>query len=347
MCQFFTIGAEMEISCASLFYDYPEALVPTEPTDDFRTLLYDQGHIGEINKTQILDLFRNGDLLVLNNTKVDKRRVYTKNGLEILFVKALDSLTWEVLLPVKKMKAGEDSLPGDVQFELVQKGLPQILETSRPLNEDYFLQFGELALPPYIQKARNQRHNTNLEEKWYQTEWASQAGSAAAPTASLHFKKQDLEILQDKGVQIEYLTLHVGLGTFLPIKSEKLSEHKMHAEYTAVPLRLKQKLEETKSRGNKVWALGTTVTRSLESLYTGHLQKIEDSYVGETNLFITPGFDYRAVDVLMTNFHQPGSTLLALVAAFAGLGEVLRAYRWAVDQKFRLFSYGDLSLWIK
>lgn len=338
----------MELSCASLFYDYPESLVATQPQEDFRTLLVEIGRQPkEITKSQILDLFKAGDLLVLNDTKVEKRRVYTECGLEILFVKAINENQWEVLFPVKKMKGKVIDLPGGVSFELMEKGLPQKIKTSHTLTEAYFEKYGELALPPYIQKARNQRQNVEDDKSWYQTAWAAKAGSTAAPTASLHFNNNDLEILKEKSIQVEYLTLHVGLGTFLPIKTKTLSEHIMHSEHCEVPVHLKKLIENTKSRGNKVWALGTTVTRSLESLYTGHLTQIGDKYVGESDLFITPGFQFRAIDVLMTNFHQPGSTLLALVAAFSSLENVLAVYRWAIDKKFRLFSYGDLSIWIK
>ncbi len=337
----------METTCASLFFEYPEALVAIEPQKNFRTLFVDSNEPRELTKQNIFELFKAGDLLVLNNTKVNKQRVFSECDLEILFIKKINPTDWEVLFPAKRMKAKEVSLPGGVNFTLEKKGLPQTIRLSKDIDDSYFQKYGELALPPYIQKVRGRRNNIKEDEAWYQTAWAERSGSVAAPTASLHFSTDDLNILKEMGVQIEYLTLHVGLGTFLPIRTEKLSDHKMHTETCEIPKEIKSKIEKTKSAGNKVWALGTTVTRSLESIYSGHLSLEGNSFVGETDLFITPGFEFKAVDCLMTNFHQPGSTLLALVGAFAGLENVLSAYGWAIKKGFKLFSYGDLSIWHK
>lgn len=343
----FLYSAGMEISCANLIYDYPEHLIATQPRDDFRTLLYEDGQLNEISKSEIFELFSPGDLLVLNDTKVTKCRIFTECGLEILFVNELEDNVWEVLFPLKRMKQNKVYLPNGVSFEVVEKGLPQKIKVSQKLDEEYFSEYGELALPPYIQKARGQRNNLTNDEDWYQTSWAKQFGSTAAPTASLHFSQSDLDVIRNRGVSIEFVTLHVGLGTFLPIKTEKLKDHKMHAEYCEIPISVKEKIEFTKANKARVWALGTTVTRALESIYTHHLQQSFDKLVGRTDLFITPGFRFKAVDVLMTNFHQPGSTLLALVAAFVGLEEALSSYHWAVEKEFRLFSYGDFCIWKK
>ncbi len=336
----------METTCASLFYQYPEALVATEPAKNFRAMYVLDGHPREVSKSQLLESLQPGDLLVLNNTKVKKRRIFSQCGLEILFIQQVgEEGLWEVLFPVKRMKSSSLVLPDGVRLKLISKGLPQTVLVSGVLDESYFIRNGELALPPYIQKSRGRRHNIEHDETWYQTHWAKVPGSLAAPTASLHFKEEDLLCLQKKGVLLDFVTLHVGLGTFLPIKTEKLSDHKMHKEFCEISVALKDQIEKVKAQGNRVWALGTTVARSLESLYTGHLELMNDRYTGQTDLFITPGFEFRAVDVLMTNFHQPGSTLMALVAAFSGLETTLKAYEWAIENKFKLFSYGDLSVW--
>jgi S-adenosylmethionine:tRNA ribosyltransferase-isomerase len=263
---------------------------------------------------------------------------------------------WEVLFPAKQIKNDETILlPDGVTAKLIERGLPQKIQTSISLTEDYFLKFGELALPPYIQKARGERHNRKNEEELYQTAWAKNFGSHASPTASLHFTKEDLLALKDRGVIIAPLTLHVGIGTFLPIKTVQLSEHKMHGEFATISQSSIEAILRAKEQKHKVWALGTTAVRTLESWAAGKLQAQENGDVaGVTNLFIQPGYKFQVVDNLLTNFHQPGSTLLALVAAFAehslnganGLEVVHAAYQFAIENKFRLFSYGDLSIWM-
>jgi S-adenosylmethionine:tRNA ribosyltransferase-isomerase len=181
-----------------------------------------------------------------------------------------------------------------------------------------------------------------LDKAWYQTEWNKNSGSAASPTASLHFKSEDLESLKSRGVIVQTITLHVGMGTFLPIKTDSLSEHIMHSEYYEIPEETIAQIEIAKSKGRRIWALGTTVARSLESFaQTGKKS-------GDTKLFIQSGFEWRLTSGLLTNFHQPKTTLLALVAAFAGdLDLVKNIYNYAVENRFRLFSYGDLTVWTK
>ncbi|MGE0633740.1 MAG: S-adenosylmethionine:tRNA ribosyltransferase-isomerase, partial [Pseudobdellovibrionaceae bacterium] len=237
--------------------------------------------------------------------------------------------------------------------KLAAKGRPQKVQVSKPLTDVYFSKVGELPLPPYIQKARGERHNVASDESWYQTVWATKPGSFAAPTASLHFKNEHLQLLKEKGVIITYVTLHVGLGTFLPVTAEDLDHHEMHPEWVEVPATTWSAIESAKSKGKKIWALGTTVCRSLESVPRGLLNRQDDGvYQGLTNLLLQPreteaGSDFKVVNVLLTNFHQPKSTLLALVASFAGLERVKTCYKWAIERKFRLFSYGDLSVWEK
>lgn len=335
-----------------LDFSYPERLVATERLAVSRIMLVEKLEPRELSGTSaLLEYFKPGDCLIVNDTRVLSRRVFTESGLEILFLHSDSSLkTWQVLCPASKWKDGEEQkLPGGVSLKLSTRGRPQTVESSISLDEAYFEINGEMPLPPYIQKARGERHTRREDSHQYQTAWAEKNGSLAAPTASLHFKSGELDSLAARGVKVAKLTLHVGLGTFLPVTKENLDEHIMHGEFTEIPDTTWRLIEETKANGGRVWALGTTVTRALESVAQGKLEKDRrgGGFFGETDLFIRPGFEYKVVDVLMTNFHQPKSTLLALVAAFSDLETVKRCYEWAIKKEFRLFSYGDLSVWIK
>ena len=325
-----------------LLYDYPEHLVATSPQKPPRVAFIENGNFQEISFSQLLSQIPKGDVLVLNDTQVLKRRVFAGN-LEILFLKASPDLTeWEVLFPSRDLKVGSVvELPLGKSFTLIAKGRPQKIKTSEPLLETYFEAVAELPLPPYIQKARGERHNILNDTSWYQTAWAANPGSLAAPTASLHFTKENLEELKSRGVQIETLTLHVGLGTFLPVTEEIIQSGVLHKEFVEIPATTRQRILAAKNAGKKIWALGTTVTRSLESAAKNEAE------VFETDLFITPGYEFKIVDRLMTNFHQPGSSLLSLVMAFAGKEEVKAAYKQAIEKEFKLFSYGDFSVWKK
>ncbi|MES2856565.1 MAG: tRNA preQ1(34) S-adenosylmethionine ribosyltransferase-isomerase QueA [Bdellovibrionota bacterium] len=341
----------MQLTLSDLDFEYPESLVATERAQHSRVMLVEKGQPREITAIEeLLSLFEAGDTLVLNDTKVLRRRVFSDSGLEILFLSTDDDgETWDVLCPSTRWKNGTlQTLPDGVQLELVSRGRPQKVKASRKLDDRYFEMAGDLPLPPYIQKARNERRNREGDRTEYQTAWALNPGSLAAPTASLHFNEEHLDSLKKRGVNVVKLTLHVGLGTFLPITTENLDEHVMHAEWIEIPKATWQKVNETKAAKKRVWSLGTTVTRTLESASLEMLQtKPDGSLQGESRLFIRPGFEYQVVDVLLTNFHQPKSTLLALVGAFAGLDTVKQAYAWAIAREFRLFSYGDLSVWIR
>ncbi|MCM2280573.1 MAG: tRNA preQ1(34) S-adenosylmethionine ribosyltransferase-isomerase QueA [Bdellovibrionaceae bacterium] len=335
-----------------LDFTYPERLVATERAARSRVLLVDGGEPREITLEDLLSLFQPGDLLVINDTRVLPRRVFSGSGLEVLFLKSQassdgDPETWEVLCPASRWKNGEKQLlPDGVTLELVARGKPQVVRPSRTLDTAYFDQFGDLPLPPYIQKARGERRNRAGDSSMYQTAWAERPGSLAAPTASLHFDKRALETLLARGVRVARITLHVGLGTFLPITVDRLEDHTMHFEAVEISAQTWQDVQACRARGGRVWALGTTVVRALESAALGKLAPHDGGFAGETDLFIQPGFEFQVVDHLCTNFHQPRSTLLALVASFAGLETVRRAYAWAIEREFRLFSYGDLSVWI-
>ncbi|MBX7231904.1 MAG: S-adenosylmethionine:tRNA ribosyltransferase-isomerase [Bdellovibrionales bacterium] len=349
-----------------LLFTYPDGLIAQVPQTEFRTLLKEWGHPPqELSRPELFHLLQPGDLLVINNSKVEPRRIFAKShasqkepDVEVLFVKTFpdeEGLKWEVLFPAKNVALGQKIfLPNDRVMELQAKGLPQLVGLNKPIDTNYFMKFGEPALPPYIQKARGERHCRSMDYEWYQTQWALSCGSAAAPTASLHFTVEDLQVWRNRGVKILPLTLHVGLGTFLPVKTENLLDHKIHSEWVQIPQTTLIAIKETLRSGGRVWALGTTVVRSLESWAHGLLsQDFAGNASGSTALFITPGFDFRVVSGLLTNFHQPGSTLFALVAAFAGseaatgILSAKETYQWAMERHFRLFSYGDLSIWTR
>jgi S-adenosylmethionine:tRNA ribosyltransferase-isomerase len=328
---------------ADLDFSYPPELVATEPLRPSR-VLFSEAHEApaEISFAALLEKIPAGDTLVINDTKVLPVRVWSIKGDEVLFVRHHGGLQWDVLFLARDYKLNDEiEFPGGIWARLTAKGLPQRLAFDREISPTFFTEFGEPALPPYIQAARGDRHARPQDRAWYQTAWAEKAGSSAAPTASLHFSLEDLRKLRERKVQVMPLTLHVGLGTFLPIKSDNLAEHEMHGE----EIFLSNETLAAVENANHVWALGTTVTRALEAWSQGHLEKTEQGFYGETKLFITPGYEFKTVDRLLTNFHQPRSTLLALVMAFAGEERVRNAYQFALEHKFRLFSYGDLSAW--
>ncbi|MGZ3744018.1 MAG: tRNA preQ1(34) S-adenosylmethionine ribosyltransferase-isomerase QueA [Pseudobdellovibrionaceae bacterium] len=337
-----------------LDFAYPENLVATEPQYPSRVMQVSLAKVPgqilpqEISLQQGLELIPPGDLLIVNNTKVLKRRLFA-GELEILFLSQKSEKIWEVLFPSRKFAVGEEiALPGAVTMTLTRKGRPQLVELSEVVGEDYFQRWGELPLPPYIQKARGQRHTREDDESWYQTRWAQKPGSFAAPTASLHFHESEMKFLKERGVRVLEITLHVGLGTFLPVTTEDLDQHDMHEEYAEISGPVWDSILQARREGKKVWAMGTTATRALESAANGLLTRdLEGNLAGFTKILIQPPYEFQVVDRLLTNFHQPQSTLLALVSAFAGLETVKACYQWAIARNFRLFSYGDLSIWLK
>lgn len=346
---FYAKTPSMKVS--DLDFTYPEHLVATEPVSPSRVMKVDlapNGEPREITLQELLEQIPAGDLLVINNTQVLKRRIFA-GELEILFLSQKSDTRWEVLFPSRKHAVGAQiPLPGGVTMTLVQKGRPQTVELSEVVGEDYFQDWGELPLPPYIQKARARRHTVAADETWYQTQWAQKPGSFAAPTASLHFRDEDLKALKARGVHVLEVTLHVGLGTFLPVTAEDLDQHDMHEEFAEIPAAVWEQIQHSRGAGHKLWALGTTSTRALESAARGLLGRdLHGNFKGFTKILIQPPYEFQVVDRLLTNFHQPQSTLLALVSAFAGLDKVKACYQWAIARNFRLFSYGDLSVWLK
>lgn len=327
---------------SDLKYDYPESLIALQPSRPTRVMWVEkENEPQEINISELMARIPAGDVMVINDTKVLKRRIFV-DEVEILFLDRLVTGEWQVLFPSKKFQIGDSIfLPNGAKMTLTQKGLPQLVKVEPDLLEADFEQMAELPLPPYIQKARNERHNKDQDQTWYQTAWAEKAGSFAAPTASLHFTDSDIDKLKNKGVDVLKITLHVGLGTFLSVKVEDLDQHQMHAEVYSVSEDVWAKILQAKKNKKAIWALGTTVTRTLETVArSGQL-------TGESKLLLQVGSEFKVVDRLMTNFHQPESTLLALVAGFAGLEHVKKNYIWAIERKFKLFSYGDFSVWIK
>lgn len=334
---------------SDLSYNFPESLIATVPSRPTRVMWVEENSNllpQELTIAKLIEKIPAGDVFVINNTKVLKRRVFAENEIEILFLDQLDedniSNTWSVLFPSKKMNVGSSlNLPNGFKMTLIEKGRPQKVQVSPKITQKDFDQMAELPLPPYIQKARGDRHNVATDESWYQTAWAENAGSFAAPTASLHFSADNIQTLKDKGVHVVELTLHVGLGTFLPVLTEDLDQHTMHEEVYQISEKNWQIIQNAKASGRGVWSLGTTSTRVLESVArTGKLS-------GSTGILLQAGSEFKIVNRLLTNFHQPESTLLALVAGFAGLERVKSCYGWAIERKFKLFSYGDLSVWLK
>ena len=331
-------------------FDYylPEELIAQDPLEDrssSRLMVLDK-KTGELQHKifkDILDYLKPGDCLVLNNTKVIPARLFgVKEGtlakIEILLLKRRENDIWETLVkPGKKAKPGtkiifgEGLLVGEV-LDVVEEGNRLIQFTYDGIFEEILDQLGQMPLPPYIT-------HTLQDKNRYQTVYAKYDGSAAAPTAGLHFTKELLEKVKEKGVDIAEVTLHVGLGTFRPVKVENVLEHHMHSEFYMVSAEAAEKINATKDRGGRVIAVGTTSTRTLESAAdeSGRLRECS----GWTEIFIYPGYTFKVIDCLITNFHLPQSTLVMLVSALAGRENVLSAYEEAVNEKYRFFSFGD------
>lgn len=334
-------------------FDYylPEKLIaqtPLEKRDTSRLMVLDKttGKIEHKHFYNIVDYLEEGDTLVLNDTKVLPARLIgekeeTKAVIEILLLKNISGDDWECLVkPARRIKVGtivtfgtgelkakciKEEPEGIRHFTLIYDGiLMEILE-----------HLGTMPLPPYI-------HEKLKDQSRYQTVYAKEIGSAAAPTAGLHFTKELLEQLTKKGVNIAYITLHVGLGTFRPVSVDKVEEHEMHSEYYQMTKETAELLKKTKENKKRIIAVGTTSTRTLETIMTKYNEFTECS--GWTNIFIYPGYKFKAIDALITNFHLPKSTLVMLVSALAGRENILNAYKTAVQEEYRFFSFGDAML---
>ena len=331
------------------YYDLPEELIaqtPVYPRDSSRLLVYDR-KTDTVNHEHFYDLtkyLKKGDLLVINDTKVYPARLYayTEHGgkVEILLLKRLDLTDWECLVkPGKKAREGVKLTINEELSLTVKSRTPtgeRIIEFSFDgVFEDILSRVGEMPLPPYIKE--------KLEDpERYQTVYSKTPGSAAAPTAGLHFTPELLQQIKDMGVNIAYVTLHVGLGTFRPVKVEDVSEHVMHSEFYMLDEENAAIINNTRKNGGRIFAVGTTATRTLETIAA------EDGSVrpcsGWTNIFIYPGYRFKAVDCLVTNFHLPESTLMMLISAFASRDMIMRTYKVAVQEEYRFFSFGDSML---
>lgn len=330
-------------------FDLPEELIAQTPLADrsaSRLLVLDRksGAISDKHFADIVDELNPGDALVMNDTRVLPARLYgekpdTGGHLEVLLLTNQEGDTWETLIkPAKRAKVGTKISFGDGRLQAVveeelEHGGRIITFTYEGIFLEILESLGEMPLPPYIKE--------RLEDpERYQTVYAKENGSAAAPTAGLHFTKELLEKIQAKGVELVYLTLHVGLGTFRPVSVDNIADHQMHSEFYRLTEDAAAKLRAVKANGGRIVAVGTTSIRTLETIGTKFAGEIKaDS--GWTDIFITPGYSFKVVDAFSTNFHLPKSTLVMLVSAFAGREHVLNAYQHAIEEGYRFFSFGD------
>lgn len=330
-------------------YDLPEELIaqtPIEPRDHSRLLVYDRlsKEVEHKHFYDVADYLKAGDVLVVNETKVIPARLYgRKRGaltdFEFLLLKRLSLDTWDVIMrPGKKLKTGGYvDFSDDLCAKLLQKkedGVCEVKFEYEGVFEDVLERYGNMPLPPYITQRLEKKER-------YQTVYAKEDGSAAAPTAGLHFTPGLLKKLEDKGVILVKILLHVGLGTFRPMKEETVENHIMHSEYYSVSKEAAEAVNAAKREGRRVIAVGTTSVRTLESAAHGGFVSAGSA---DTDIFIYPGYEWQIVDALITNFHLPKSTLVMLVSAFCGREETLSLYRQAVGLKYRFFSFGDAML---
>ena len=331
------------------FYELPEeriAQTPAEPRDSSRLLVYDRmtGSVEHRIFRDVCEYLRPGDVLVINNTKVLPARMfaYTENGgkVEVLLLKRRGIGEWEVLVrPGKKAKVGARLVVSD-ELSLTVKDRTETGERIVDFHfdgvfEDILSRVGSMPLPPYI-------HEKLKDKDRYQTVYCKTDGSAAAPTAGLHFTRGLLEKIEGMGVQIAEVLLHVGLGTFRPVKEEDLTDHVMHSEYYCVSEEAAQTVNAAKREGRRVIAVGTTSVRTLETVADEH--GFLRACSGDTSIFIYPPYKFKCVDALITNFHLPESTLIMLVSALMGREECLRVYKEAVEEGYRFFSFGDAMM---
>ena len=335
---------------SDFYYDLPQELIaqkPIEPRDASRLMVLDKvtGDIEHKHFYDICDYLEEGDCLILNDTRVLPARIYgVKDGtgahVEFLLLNQIEKDIWEVLAgPGKRAKEGSRFSFGD---GIMRAEIIKVLDNGNRVASftydgsnfyDVLDKIGEMPLPHYItEKLENKER--------YQTVYSKELGSAAAPTAGLHFTPELLEKIKAKGVSIGFVTLHVGLGTFRPVKVEKIEEHKMHSEHYSIPKETADIINATKSAGKRVIAVGTTCCRTLESVCQAKGEVCE--YDDWTSIFIYPGYEFKCIDALITNFHLPESTLIMLVSAFCGYDKTMQAYKTAVDERYRFFSFGDV-----
>lgn len=331
---------------SSYYYELPEELIaqtPVEPRDSSRLLVYHRknGQIEHKIFRDIVDYLNKGDVLVINNTRVLPARLFgykdTGAKIEVLLQKRIDLKNWEVIAkPFKRLSVGTKvTFSTNLSCEVVEKGdygSCKIRFDFDGVFEDRLSEVGQMPLPPYI-------HEKLKNKERYQTVYSKVEGSSAAPTAGLHFTKELLTKIKDKGVEIIEVLLHVGLGTFRPVKEDNILNHEMHSEYIEITEENANKLNRAKQEGRRIIAVGTTSVRVLESCADDNGKIVPQKR--ETDIFIYPSYKFKIVDALITNFHLPESTLIMLVSAFAGYDETMHIYREAVKEKYRFFSFGD------
>ncbi len=342
-----------ELKKSDFYFDLPQELIAQDPLEDrssSRLLVLDK-ETGEMEHRvfhDIVEYLHEGDCLVLNNTKVIPARLMgtkkdTGATIEVLLLKRRENDIWETLVkPGKKAKTGTvitfgDGLLTGTVVDIVDEGNRLIQFSYEGIFEEVLDKLGEMPLPPYITHKLQDKNR-------YQTVYAKYEGSAAAPTAGLHFTKELLAQVAAKGVKIAYVTLHVGLGTFRPVKEENVLEHHMHSEFYQVTPEAAKLINDTKAAGGRVICVGTTSCRTIES--AADQNGVVQAGCGDTEIFIYPGYQFKVLDNLITNFHLPESTLIMLVSALAGREHVLHAYETAVEMKYRFFSFGD-AMFIK
>lgn len=338
---------------SDFFYDLPENLIaqhPMEPRDRSRMMVLSKksDEIEHKHFYNIVDYFKPGDCLILNNTRVLPARIYgvkkgTGANVEFLLLNQIENDLWETLAgPGKRAKEGAEFDFGD---GLLEARVETVLENGNRIVRFFYDKadnifnildkIGQMPLPHYITEELQDKER-------YQTVYSKELGSAAAPTAGLHFTNEILDKLKSRGINIGYVTLHVGLGTFRPVKADKIEDHHMHSEHYHLPKETADLINKTKNNGGRVIAVGTTSCRTLESAATFCGEICEDDRF--TDIFIYPGYEFKCIDGLLTNFHLPESTLIMLVSAFYGYNKTLSAYKTAVEEKYRFFSFGDCML---
>lgn len=335
------------MNTSDFYYNLPEELIaqtPADPRDSSRLLVYcrQDGSVQHKVFRDIIDYLNPGDALVVNDTRVIPARLYGKKqdtgrDVEFLLLNQIAADTWEVIMrPGKKLRIGDRvAFAEDLQAEILEKkddGVTKVKFYFEGLFETLLDEYGNMPLPPYITKRLE-------DQERYQTVYAKERGSAAAPTAGLHFTPELMEKIREKGIEIIPVLLHVGLGTFRPVKVDNVENHKMHSEYYSISGDSARRINETRARGGRIVAVGTTSVRTLESVAAEDGTVKEQS--GNTEIFIYPGYRFKCVDALITNFHLPESTLLMLISAFIGKEEALSLYRLAVEERYRFFSFGD------
>lgn len=338
------------------YFDLPEDLIAQHPSgvrgqDKLMKLGRNDGSVEDHMMDDLPDLIEPNTLMVFNNSRVRRARVYgvkesTGREIEFMFLNQIDKecRVWNVMVKnAKKQKAGmtyrfPDGSIGEIIEIEGNKGTEfRALQFDFVIDEAWFEKNGHIPLPPYIR-----REDTEEDSERYQNVYSREVGSAACPTAGLHFTPEMLERLKEKGIEMEFVTLHVGLGTFLPVREDNIEDHKMHTEYYTVTKEVADKINKAKKEGRPILAVGTTSVRTLESASEDDGTVIPGTR--GTHIFMYPGYKFKVVDQMFTNFHTPESTLIMLVSAFAGKENIMNAYKHAVDKRYRFFSYGDCML---